>query len=89
MGFGTLMPVYSAMTMDLVSASRRGAANATTFLAFDIGTGLGSLVAGALVDEAHLPWIFLVAASLTVGSMTFFYLRVLPYFHRNRIPSSS
>lgn len=85
LGFGVLMPVYSAMTADLVEPHRRGAANATTFSSYDLGSALGAVVFGLAVDDAHLHLIFVAAAVLTAGSLGTFAISVLPHFLRWRV----
>lgn len=85
LGFGVVMPSFQAMTVDLVPPERRGAANATTFSAYDIGIGAGSTLFGLLVSQDHLGPIFGASAVLTVVAALYFQYVVVPHFHRHRV----
>jgi len=45
-GFGSTHPTLQALTVTRAPVSRRGAANATFFSAFDLGIGLGAVILG-------------------------------------------
>ncbi len=86
LGFGTLMPAYQAMAMDLVPPARRGATNATIFSAFDVGIGLGALGFGLLVQ--HTGWrggVYWLSAALTAAAGLLYLVWVGPHFRRNRL----
>lgn len=56
-GFGAVQPSLQALTISLAPVTRRGAANATFFSAFDMGIGVGSVFLGLLstwIGYAHM-----------------------------------
>jgi MFS family permease len=80
LGFGLIMPSFNAMAMDLVEPSRRGAANALVFSAYDLGISLGAVGLGFLSEHLGLRLVFLLAAGLTVVAAVQFRLSALPHF---------
>lgn len=86
LGFGTLMPAYQAMAMDLVPAGRRGATNATIFSAFDVGIALGAVGYGLLV--AHTGWragVYWLSGGLSGLALLLMWAWVLPHFRKHRL----
>ena len=84
LGFGLVLPAIQAMTVDLVPADRRGAANATVFSSFDIGISLGAMGFGLLAGVMDLSGIFLIAGLLTAVATVVFVASVYPHFVKNR-----
>jgi predicted MFS family arabinose efflux permease len=84
LGFGLIMPSIQAMTVELVAANRRGAANATMFSAFDVGISSGALVFGLLAEFVDLSYIFLIAGCLSTLAMLVFIFVVYPHYRRNK-----
>lgn len=60
LGFGALHPVLQAMAVRNVIPQRRGAANATFFVGFDLGIGLGSFVWGVIAEATSYPTVYLL-----------------------------
>jgi len=85
LGFGLIMPSIQAMTVALVAANRRGAANATMFSAFDVGISSGALLFGLLAEFIDLSYIFLIAACLSSAAMLVFLFVVYPHFRKNKL----
>jgi MFS family permease len=68
-GYGTTQPSLQALTVRGVAPSRRGAANATFFFAYDLGLALGSVGGGFLASWLTLGglyWAALVPAGAAV-----------------------
>ncbi len=61
LGFGALQPALQAMAVRNVPPSRRGAANATFFLGFDLGIGVGAMLWGAVAELVGYQAIYLWA----------------------------
>ena len=73
-GFGAVQPALQAMSVRDVPPARRGAANGTFFLGFDLGIGVGSIIWGAVAEITGYQVIYLwaiipaaIAAIIYVG----------------------
>lgn len=51
LGFGSVFPVLNAITVSMASVDRRGAANATFFMACDLGIAFGSVSLGVISQK--------------------------------------
>ncbi len=60
-GFGAIQPALQAMSVSKVNHTRRGAANATFFLGFDLGIGAGSILWGIIAEKVGYQIIYLLA----------------------------
>lgn len=60
-GFGAVQPALQAMSVSKVNHSRRGAANATFFLGFDLGIGVGAILWGIIAENFGYQLIYLLA----------------------------
>lgn len=60
-GFGATQPALQAMAVRNVAPARRGAANATFFLGFDLGIGAGSIMWGFIAEMVGYRAIYLLA----------------------------
>jgi len=74
LGFGAAQPALQAMAVRNVAAERRGTANATFFLGFDLGIGLGSIVWGMVAEAAGYRPVYVWAMVPVVAAMAL-YLR--------------
>lgn len=75
LGFGSAQPALQALTVAGVPPSRRGAANATFFSAFDLGIGTGAVLLGLVAQIIGYPGMFLAAAGgvvLALGAYLLF-----------------
>lgn len=61
LGFGAVQPSLQAMAVRTVTPFRRGAANATFMVGFDLGIGLGSMIWGAVAELTGYQAIYLWA----------------------------
>jgi MFS family permease len=85
LGFGVAVPAFTAMAMDLVTKGRRGAANATVFTGYDLGTIVGAVGAGPIAVRYGLVPIFLLAAALVAAAGGLFFGLALPTYLRHRL----
>ncbi len=61
LGFGAVQPALQAMAVRHVIPERRGAANATFFLGFDLGIGIGSIIWGIVAEAFGYGLVYLWA----------------------------
>lgn len=70
LGYGVINPLLNALVFQLSPVSRRGTANATFYLAMDIGMGSGSILLGLLPqilpEASGYPAIFLTSAVIAL-----------------------
>ena len=64
--FGGLEPALQSMAVHIASPERRGSANSTFLCAYDIGIGLGGVLAGVLISSVgyHPMWAVLAGANV-------------------------
>lgn len=75
-GFGAVSPALQAMAVSKVIPTRRGAANATFFLGFDLGIGIGSIIWGAISEALSYQLIYLVAIiPAVIGTLVYIHSR--------------
>lgn len=60
-GFGATQPVLQAMAVRNVPPQRRGSSNATFFVGFDLGIGVGSILWGIIAELVGFQTIYLLA----------------------------
>lgn len=61
-GYGILQPLFQAFVTGTTPAPKRGVANATYLLSYDIGIGIGSLLMGFLQESIGLTTGFAITA---------------------------
>lgn len=79
-GYGILVPVFMAMTINLIEASRRGAATATLFSSFDIGVGLGAIVFGLVAQYTNFQIMWLTESIVLVFPPLLFLVYIVPRY---------
>ncbi|MDR6226419.1 MFS transporter [Desmospora profundinema] len=67
-GLGSVQPALQAWTIQRTPPGTRGKANSTFFTAIDLGIGLGSILAGILVQQTGYPAMFLAFIIPVVGA---------------------
>ncbi len=72
-GVGILFPTYTTMGMNIVPASRRGAANSTIFSAMDIGIAFGSMALGVVAKNYGYPAIYFLSAFLMLLPLVWYF----------------
>lgn len=71
-GFGAVQPALQAMAVRNVDHARRGAANATFFLGFDLGIGAGAIIWGIIAERSGYQIIYLLAIiPAVVGALVY------------------
>ena len=72
LGYGILQPLFQSFVTGSTPAPKRGVANATYMLSYDVGIGIGSLLMGCLQETIGLPVGFaLTAIAYLVGGIVY------------------
>lgn len=72
LGYGILQPLFQSFVTGTTPAPKRGAANATYLLSYDIGIGIGSFIMGMFQESIGLSAGFaLTAAAYVVGGIIY------------------
>ena len=72
LGYGILQPLFQSFVTGSTPAPKRGVANATYMLSYDVGIGIGSLLMGCLQETIGLPLGFaLTAIAYLVGGILY------------------
>ncbi len=74
LGYGVLQPLFQSFVTGTTPAPKRGAANATYLLSYDIGIGIGSFVMGLFQDGIGLSTGFAMTAIAYIAGGIFYAL---------------
>jgi len=85
LGNGHLFPAFQTMFLNLASNDRRGTANSTFLVSWDIGIGLGILIGGAFSERLGYHSAFWSAFVVNAFGVLFFYLHSRLHFLRNKL----
>ena len=84
-GFGIMFPAYNTLFVNLAPNSQRGTATSTYLTSWDVGIGIGMLAGGYIAEVSSFDRAYLFGACLTVISTFYFYLKVSPHYHKNKL----
>lgn len=76
LGYGILQPLFQSFVTGTTPAPKRGAANATYLLSYDIGIGIGSFVMGLFQESIGLSMGFAVTAVAYIAGGTIYVVYV-------------
>lgn len=85
LGNGHMYPAFQNMLINLAPNNRRGTANSTLLVAWDVGQGIGMLVGGVVMEYAGFHEAFWVAWLLNLAGAVFFFTYSRGNFLRNRL----
>lgn len=72
LGYGILQPLFQSFVTGTSPAPKRGAANATYLLSYDIGIGIGSLIMGIFQESIGLTTgLTITAAAYVIGGLIY------------------
>jgi predicted MFS family arabinose efflux permease len=72
LGYGILQPLFQSFVTGTAPAPKRGAANATYLLSYDIGIGIGSLIMGVFQENIGITkGMAVTAAAYIVGGLVY------------------
>jgi MFS family permease len=84
-GYGVLFPSFQTLFINLGTHHQRGTANSTFYTAFDLGVGIGMLVAGQIAAVLNLSYAFGLSALGCIVAMLFFLKISSPYYDRHKV----
>ena len=88
LGNGHLLPAFQNMTISVAPNNKRGTANSTILVSWDVGMGLGILVGGVIAEHVGYDAAFwTVAAVNALGVLTFFAATRRFFLERNLNPT--
>ena len=82
LGYGILQPLFQAFVTGTTPAPKRGVANATYMLSYDIGIGIGSLLMGFMQESIGLTTGFAVTAIAYLVGGAVYALYVDRYYNK-------
>ena len=83
-GYGILQPLFQSFVTGTTPAPKRGAANATYLLSYDIGIGIGSFVMGMIHEEIGLSAGFSITAIAYLFGAVIYLLYTDKYYKKLR-----
>lgn len=72
--FGTMVPAFQYLVVNVAAPNMRGTANSTYLTSFDLGSGTGMLIAGFIASQASIGTAYLAGAACAVIA-AFIYIR--------------
>ncbi len=84
LGYGILQPLFQSFVTGTTPAAKRGVANSTYMLSYDIGIGIGSLLMGFMQESVGLANGFAITAVAYVAGWVVYAAYVEKYYARQR-----
>lgn len=84
-GFGTLLPAFQTLFINMATPDRRGTANSTYLTAFDLGLGLGMLLGGFISTNHPMSHMYLTASGLSLCSIFFYLFISRKVYEKNKL----
>ena len=85
LGNGHMFPAFQTMFLNLASHDRRGTANSTLLVSWDIGVGLGIMAGGSFAEPLGYHAAFWIAWAVNLVGVALFYGYARAHFLRNRL----
>lgn len=85
LGNGHMYPAYQTMFINLAPHSRRGTANSSILVSWDVGIGLGILAGGFLADMSGYRAAFWAAWVVNLLGMLGYFLYVRSNYEKNKL----
>ena len=85
LGNGIAIPAFQAMVNNVVEVHRRGAANSTYFVAFDLGIGVGMALIGLFSEISSMTFAFVICSGICVLALIYFLVFSLRYYLKHKI----
>lgn len=82
LGYGILQPLFQSFVTGTTPAPRRGIANSTYMLSYDVGIGVGSLLMGFAQETIGLSVGFALTSIAYIAGGIMYITRVNHYYHQ-------
>lgn len=84
-GYGTLFPALQTIYINMATADRRGTANSTYLLGFDLGISIGMLLGAFLEDRFGFDNMYLITGGLCIIALLMYWFNSRKVFDLNRL----
>lgn len=85
LGYGMMSPSYQTLFINLAEPTRRGTANSTYLVAWDVGIGIAVFLGGIIADVAGLDAAFILSLVLLFFSAVLFMKVTGPQYEKNKL----
>lgn len=85
LGNGIAIPAFQAMVNNVVEVHRRGAANSTYFVIFDLGIGAGMALVGLFSELSSISVAYVICSGICMLALIYFWIFSLPYYEKHKI----
>jgi predicted MFS family arabinose efflux permease len=85
LGNGHMYPAYQTMFINLAPNSRRGTANSSLLVSWDVGIGLGTLIGGVVAQYVSYMAAFLVAAFVNLVGVLIFFILIKNHYNAHKL----
>ena len=85
LGNGHMFPAFQTMFLNLAPNDRRGTANSTLLVSWDIGVGIGIMLGGSFAEHLGYHAAFWMAWVANAAGVLLFYLHTRRHFLRHRL----
>jgi len=85
LGNGHMWPAFQNMMINIAEHNRRGTANSTTLVSWDVGMGIGVLLGGVIAEHLGYKAAFGVVAAMQVAGTVLYYIRTRGFFEERRL----
>lgn len=84
-GFGSMVPAFQTLFVNMAHNNQRGTANSTYLTSFDLGIGFGMLLGGVISDGHNLNAAYIVGGTLCLISVPYYYFVTQPLYERKKV----
>ena len=88
LGNGHMWPAFQNMTICVAPNSKRGTANSTILVSWDVGMGLGVLLGGVIAEHMGYASAFWAVAMVNAAGVGLFFMRTREFFLRRNLNES-
>ena len=85
LGFGMMSPSYQTLFINLAEPTRRGTANATYLIAWDVGIGAAVLLGGLIAEVASFDAAFTLSLIMLFFSALLYVKVIGPQYEKNKL----
>jgi predicted MFS family arabinose efflux permease len=85
LGNGHMFPAFQTMFVNLAPHTRRGTANSTMLVSWDVGMGLGILIGGIVAEHVGYYAAFWTSCGVNFVGVALFYLLARRHFLMRRL----